>query len=121
MFGMFLFFVTFAYSPTISMEDAWDGPGTYYWKYEFGPGDMVHSSVSLDEEPTDWQAVYDAEWESLAPWATRMGYPIPHDGCWIRHDCPPMETHMAEVGTANLVEAAYYFLASLLRWDSALP
>jgi hypothetical protein len=121
MLGILLFFFTVVYEPSISIEDAWDGPGTYYYKVEFGPGDMVHSGVSLDEEPEDWQAIYDTEWQRVAPWAVRMGYPIPHDGCWERHDCPPMETHMAEIGTANVMEAAYYFLASLLRSLSVLP
>jgi hypothetical protein len=115
LFAFTVFINTITFEPKASLEDAWRGPGSYYWKVEFGPHDVVHSGVSLDEKPKDWQPLYDEHWQIVAPWAVRMGYPVPNDGCWLDHTCPPMMIHMAEVGTNNPLEPIYYFLVYLLR------
>jgi len=110
-----VFVNTIYFEPQVPLEQAYSGPGVYYWRVDFGPGDLVQSGVSLDEAPADWQPIYDEQWKRVAPWARRKGYTPPHDGCWDTHTCPPMLIKMAQVATDNPLEPVYYFFVNLLR------
>jgi hypothetical protein len=119
-FIVFLRFVSFA--PEAALHDAYQGPGRYYWRVDFAPGDVVQSAFYLEAEPEDYQELYDEYWQRIGRWAERMGHAAPHDGCWIDQRCPPAMIRRAEVQTeGSVMEAGVYFLAHLLRSVFAQP
>ena len=117
MFAVILFINTIFFSPQVSLENAYQGPGMYYWRVDFGPGDLVQGATPINEEPADWQPIYDEHWQKVAPWAISAGYDAPHDGCWLTHTCPPLMVRKAEIEGAGPLEALARFLAFLLQWN----
>jgi hypothetical protein len=121
MLAFIVYAASLVFNPYVALEDAYEGPGHYYWRVEFSPSHVVQSGFYLREAPGDWQLLYDEQWRIVAPFASEWGFDVPHDGCWLKHDCPPAMIHYAEVereirSAADVVEAATGFLSALLRW-----
>jgi hypothetical protein len=116
MWAFIVYAVLVVFDPYVALEDAYQGPGRYRYRYEFARSEVVLSGVVLDGKPDDWQPIYDEHWLLIAGAARHYGRPAPHDGCWLRHDCPPLLIQEVElIKEGNVVEAGADFLWSLLR------
>src|SRR5262245_36855474 len=109
------FMAIYDYQPPIPLDQAYQGPGVYYWRYDFAPGKIIASSVTFEKQPENWQPIYDHIWERVAYHAQWQGYPPPHDGCWERHDCPPMLIRNAEIATQNPFVAMASYIVVVRR------
>lgn len=121
--GLMLWSMT-VFSPSVTLEQAViQTPGVsgpYYFSYRLTDAQVYSSAIRVTDD--DYQKIYDATWKRMAETATRLGI-IPdrkvwEDGCWDRHDCPPI--YVTRVGDDEGQADSFFSVPATATLDASI-